>query len=87
MLKPNIARRASLGALLAMCFLSSPLLAGSSGDYNDRKPIKKWVIQKKWKKKDYRPPPSVPEPSSMLAGLAAGGALCGLAWYQRRRRP
>jgi len=30
--------------------------------------------------------PSVPEPSSLLAGLLAGGALLGAGWYQRANR-
>lgn len=95
MLKPRIMRRSALGALLALCFLSSPLMAAGLGNHggnqNHRFKNYSWKRTFSWdrqitQKEVRNDAPAVPEPSSILAALAAGGGLCGLTLYRRRSR-
>jgi hypothetical protein len=95
MLKPKNIRGSALGALLALCFLSSPLMAAGFGNHgrtqNHRFENYSWKRTFSWDRqyieKEVRNDcPTVPEPSSILAALAAGGGLCGLTLYRRRRQ-
>ena len=91
MLKPKIMRRSALGALLALCFLSSPLMATGFGNHGGNQNYRfknyswhrtfSWDRQHREVRNDC---PTVPEPSSILAALAAAGGLCGLTLYRRR---
>ena len=94
----NYMRYASVAAVLGLCVLCAPVQAsgikGKRG--HDKVEIRNNIrgfftnLRKEIKSRDWncRPPkdkPCVPEPSSLLGGLAAGAGLCGIGLYHRRR--
>lgn len=91
----NYMRYASVAAVLGLCVLCAPVQASGLKGRN-KVEIKNNIrgffthLRQEIKSRDWncRPPtdkPSVPEPSSILGGLAAGAGLCGIALYHRRR--
>ena len=88
----NYMRYASIAAVLGLCVLCAPAQAGGLKGRDKVKiknEVRGWfknlhegIKQREW---DCQKPPSVPEPTSLLGGLAAGAGLCGIALYQRRR--
>jgi hypothetical protein len=89
----NYMRYASVAAVLGLCVLCAPVQAGglrlkSHDKVKIKQEIRGWFsnLQREFKQREWDcKPPSVPEPTSLLGGLAAGVGLCGIALYQRRR--
>jgi hypothetical protein len=91
----NYMRYASFAAVLGLCVLCAPVQAGGlkgRGKVEIKHNIRGWFsnLKKEYnlRDRDCNIPtdnPCVPEPSSLLGGLAAGAGLCGIGLYHRRR--